>query len=67
MIFCVEDDESIRSLELYTLRSAGFEAGGFPDGDSFWKTLRTDCRSLFGTNRPFLCVPSPRQIYGRFH
>lgn len=42
MIFCVEDDESIRSLELYTLRSAGFEAGGFPDGDSFWKTLRTE-------------------------
>ena len=42
MIFCVEDDESIRSLELYALRSAGFEAEGFPDGDSFWKTLRTE-------------------------
>lgn len=42
MIFCVEDDESIRSLELYTLRSAGFAAGGFPDGDSFLKALRTE-------------------------
>nr|WP_326126664.1 response regulator transcription factor [uncultured Oscillibacter sp.] len=42
MIFCVEDDESIRSLELYTLRAAGFEAEGFPDGDSFRKTLRAE-------------------------
>lgn len=42
MIFCVEDDESIQSLELYTLRSAGFEAKGFADGDSFWETLRTE-------------------------
>jgi len=39
MIFCVEDDESIRSLELYTLRSAGFEARGFADGDSFLAAL----------------------------
>lgn len=42
MIFCVEDDESIQSLELYTLRSAGFEAGGFTDGDSFWEALRAE-------------------------
>lgn len=42
MIFCVEDDESIRSLELYTLRSAGFEVGGFVDGDSFLEALRTE-------------------------
>ncbi len=26
MIFCVEDDSSIRDLMLYTLNSAGFEA-----------------------------------------
>lgn len=42
MIFCVEDDESIQSLELYTLRSAGFEAEGFADGDSFWQALRVE-------------------------
>ena len=42
MIFCVEDDESIRSLERYALRSAGFEAEGFEDGGAFWKTLRTE-------------------------
>jgi len=42
MIFCVEDDENIRSLELYTLRSAGFEVRGFVDGDSFLSALRTE-------------------------
>ncbi len=40
MIFCVEDDESIRSLELYALRSAGFEVRGFADSDSFLAALR---------------------------
>lgn len=42
MIFCVEDDESIQSLERYTLRSAGFEVRGFADGDSFLEALRTE-------------------------
>lgn len=42
MIFCVEDDESIQSLELYTLRSAGFEARGFMDGDTFWEALAAE-------------------------
>ena len=42
MIFCVEDDESIQSLELYALRSTGFEAKGFTDGDSFWEALHTE-------------------------
>ena len=41
MIFCVEDDESIQSLELYTLRSAGFEATGFADGETFLAALRS--------------------------
>ena len=42
MIFCVEDDESIQSLELYTLRGAGFEVRGFTDGDSFLEALHTE-------------------------
>ena len=42
MIFCVEDDESIQSLELYALRSAGFEVRGFMDGDSFLEALHAD-------------------------
>jgi len=31
MIYCVEDDSSIRELMLYTLRASGFEAEGFSD------------------------------------
>ena len=40
MIFCVEDDESIQGLELYTLRSAGFQAAGFAEAGAFWEALR---------------------------
>lgn len=39
MIWCVEDDESIRDIEIYTLNSTGFEARGFVDGNSFWNEL----------------------------
>ncbi len=42
MIWCVEDDASIREMEIYTLKSTGFEAKGFPDGDSFWEALKTE-------------------------
>ena len=35
MIWCVEDDASIRDIELYALTSTGFEARGFDDGASF--------------------------------
>lgn len=40
MIFCVEDDESICHLMLYTLQSAGFEAVGFAEGQAFWQALK---------------------------
>ena len=40
MIWCVEDDASIRDIEVYALTSTGFEAMGFADGDSFWDTLQ---------------------------
>ena len=39
MIYCVEDDLSIRELMLYTLRASGFEAVGFEDGESLFKAL----------------------------
>ncbi len=42
MIWCVEDDASIRDIEVYTLQSTGFGARGFEDGDSFWKELRKE-------------------------
>ena len=40
MIWCVEDDSSIRDIELYALNSAGFETKGFEDGTSFWSALK---------------------------
>ncbi len=39
MIYCVEDDASIRELMLYTLRASGFEAEGFPDGAGLFAAL----------------------------
>lgn len=41
MIWCVEDDPSIRDIEVYALTSTGFEARGFEDGDSFWEALQS--------------------------
>ena len=40
MIWCVEDDASIRDIEVYALGSTGFEAVGFADGTSFWEALQ---------------------------
>ena len=42
MIWCVEDDASIRDIELYALRSAGLEAEGFADGAAFWQALQSE-------------------------
>ena len=42
MIWCVEDDSSIRDIEVYALTSTGFDAQGFEDGDSFWIALQTE-------------------------
>ena len=40
MIWCIEDDASIRDIEMYALNSAGFETMGFEDGLSFWDELK---------------------------
>lgn len=48
MIWCVEDDASIRDIEVYALNSTGFEAEGFADGAAFWTAL--------GKARPELVV-----------
>ena len=42
MIWCVEDDASIRDIEVYALQSTGFQARGFEDGSAFWKALRDE-------------------------
>ena len=41
MIWCVEDDASILDIEVYTLRSTGFQAQGFADGGAFWSALES--------------------------
>ncbi len=40
MIWCVEDDPSIREIEVYVLNSTGLEACGFENGTVFWETLQ---------------------------
>jgi two-component system alkaline phosphatase synthesis response regulator PhoP len=39
VIYCVEDDESIRAIELYTLKNTGFEAEGLADGAALTAAL----------------------------
>lgn len=46
MIYLVEDDESIRELVIYTLKSQGFEAKGFERPSLFWKALEKEHPSL---------------------
>ena len=40
MIYCLEDDEGIRDIEVYTLRSTGYDAEGFADGKSFFEAVK---------------------------
>ena len=40
MIYCVEDDSSIRELMVYTLQASGFEACGFQDAADFWDMMK---------------------------
>lgn len=42
MIFCVEDDASIRELVVYTLQSTGFAARGLADGRELLRALDED-------------------------
>lgn len=42
MIWCVEDDASIRDIEIYALNSAGFDTRGFEDGSLCWEALKTE-------------------------
>ena len=39
LIYCVEDDESIRELVGYALQAQKFDVKTFADGASFWKVL----------------------------
>lgn len=49
MIWCVEDDASIRDIEVYALQSTGIEVRGLEDVTSFWEALN-------GGEKPELAV-----------
>lgn len=46
MIYLVEDDESIRELVIYTLKSQGFGAKGFERPSLFWRALEKEQPAL---------------------
>ena len=46
MIWCVDDDNTIREIEVYTLTQTGFEARGFADGISMLEALKTEIPEL---------------------
>ena len=46
MIWCVDDDNTIRELEVYTLEQTGFQAQGFADGISMLKALESETPEL---------------------
>ena len=46
MIWCVDDDNTIREIEVYTLEQMGFKARGFADGISMLEALKTEIPEL---------------------
>ena len=46
MIYIVEDDDNIRELEDYALRSGGFTAESFSGGSDFWAACRKEIPDL---------------------
>ncbi len=46
MIWCVDDDSTIREIEVYTLEQTGFSARGFADGSSMLAALGNEIPEL---------------------
>ena len=46
MIYCIEDDNGIRDLIVYTLTASGFEAKGFANSTEFWSAVKEDTPNL---------------------
>lgn len=46
MIYCVEDDNSISDLMVYTLKTSGFEARGFESDSNFWDAMKQQLPDL---------------------
>lgn len=46
MIYCVEDDGSIRELMVYTLKASGYDAEGFENADGLYGALSKETPQL---------------------
>ena len=46
MIWCIDDDNTIREIEVYTLEQTGFTARGFADGISMLEAIKTEMPEL---------------------
>ena len=46
MIYCIEDDNGIRDLIVYTLTASGYEAKGFADSSEFWTAVKQEIPTL---------------------
>lgn len=46
MVWCVDDDNTIREIEVYTLEQTGFAARGFADGVSMLEALKDEIPEL---------------------
>lgn len=46
MVWCVDDDSTIREIEVYTLEQTGFTARGFADGVSMLEALKDEIPEL---------------------
>ena len=46
MIYCIEDDNGIRDLIVYTLTASGFEAKGFANSTEFWSAIKEGTPNL---------------------
>ncbi len=46
MIYCVDDDNTIRDIEVYTLVQTGFSACGFADGKALFAALEKEIPEL---------------------
>ncbi len=46
LIYCVEDDDSIRELICYALKSGGYQAEGFAESGDFWRRMEENTPRL---------------------
>ena len=60
MIYCVEDDDNIRELVIYTLETTGLKARGFADGSAFTEALAFETPELILLD---IMLPGDRYLF----